>query len=134
MSAAQDEVRALAEALAMPVLTSLAGRGSIPDDHVLSVGGLGAHRNPLSKDLFLNADVIVGVGTRFEEMETNWRDGFLPAKDAAYIQIDIDPEEHGRSVIPRHPIIGDARTVLRQMLDIVRAGGRAISPDAMNGS
>ena len=74
--------------LAVPVLTSLAGRGIIPDDHPMSVGGLGAHRNPLSKEMFLSADVIVGIGTKLEEMETNWRDGFLPDPRALYVQID----------------------------------------------
>jgi acetolactate synthase-1/2/3 large subunit len=130
MSGAFAEVRELAERLAAPVLTSLAGRGIIPDDHPLSVGGLGAHRNPLSKELFLSADVVIGIGTRFEEMETNWRDGFLPDPRAAYVQIDIDPAEHGRSIVPRYPITGDARTVLRQMLAIVDASGRALSAAA----
>ena len=113
MSGAFEEVRQLAEMLAVPVLTSLAGRGIIPDDHPMSVGGLGAHRNPLSKQMFLSADVIIGIGTKFEEMETNWRDGFLPDPRAVYVQIDIDPAEHGRSIIPRLPITGDAKTVLK---------------------
>jgi len=130
MSGAFDEVRQLAEVLALPILTSLAGRGIIPDDHPMSVGGLGAHRNPLSKDLFLNADVIIGVGTKFEEMETNWQDGFLPDRRAVYVQIDIDPAEHGRSIIPRYPITGDARTVLGQILSIVANSGRALSAEA----
>src|SRR5262249_33259865 len=61
-SGAFAELRELAELLAMPVLTSLAGRGSIPDDHPLSVGGLGCHRNALSKDLLAGADVVLGLG------------------------------------------------------------------------
>jgi acetolactate synthase-1/2/3 large subunit len=116
--------------LAVPVLTSLAGRGIIPDDHPMSVGGLGAHRNPLSKEMFLSADVIVGIGTKLEEMETNWRDGFLPDPRALYVQIDIDPAEHGRSIIPRFPITGDAKTVLKQILSIVAASGRALDAKA----
>ena len=115
--------------LAVPVLTSLAGRGIIPDDHPMSVGGLGAHRNPLSKEMFLSADVIVGIGTKLEEMETNWRDGFLPDPRALYVQ-NIDPAEHGRSIIPRFPITGDAKTVLKQILSIVAASGRALDAKA----
>ena len=130
MSGAFDEVRQLAEMLALPILTSLAGRGIIPDDHPMSVGGLGAHRNPLSKELFLNADFIIGVGTKFEEMETNWRDGFLPDARAVYVQIDIDSAEHGRSIVPRYPITGDARTVLRQILSIVAKSGSALDAKA----
>jgi acetolactate synthase-1/2/3 large subunit len=96
----------------------------------MSVGGLGAHRNPLSKELFLCADFIIGVGTKFEEMETNWRDGFLPDAHAVYVQIDIDAAEHGRSIIPRYPITGDARTVLRQILSIVAKSGSALDAKA----
>jgi acetolactate synthase I/II/III large subunit len=130
MSGAFGEVRQLAEMLALPILTSLAGRGIIPDDHPMSVGGLGAHRNPLSKELFLSADVIIGVGTKFEEMETNWRDGFLPDASAIYVQIDIDSAEHGRSIVPRYPITGDARAVLRQILSIVANSGKALDAKA----
>ena len=96
----------------------------------MSVGGLGAHRNPLSKEMFLSADVIVGIGTKLEEMETSWRDGFLPDPRALYVQIDIDPAEHGRSIIPRFPITGDAKTVLKQILSIVAASGRALDAKA----
>lgn len=133
MSGAFEQVRQLAEALAIPVLTSLSGRGIIPDDHPMSVGGLGAHRNPLSKELFLSADVIIGVGTKFEEMETNWRQGFLPDAKSTYIQIDIDPAEHGRSLIPDYPIMGDAKTVLGQMLAIVGESGQRLSKTAFEG-
>ena len=80
-SGAFAELRELAEVLAAPVLTSLAGRGSIRDDHPLSAGGLGAHRNPVSKRLLAEADVVLGLGTRFEEMETNWRPGTVPSPD-----------------------------------------------------
>ena len=97
-SGAFNEVRELAELLRAPVLTSMSGRGILPDDHVLAAGGLGAHRNPLAKRLLVEADVLLGLGTRFEEMETNWRPGYVPAADARYIQVDVDPAELGRSI------------------------------------
>ncbi|HEY4774361.1 MAG TPA: thiamine pyrophosphate-dependent enzyme, partial [Xanthobacteraceae bacterium] len=129
-AAAFAEVRALAESLAIPVLTSLAGRGAIPDDHPLSVGGLGAHRNPLSKRLLGEADVALGVGTRFEEMETNWRPGFVPALDARYIQIDINAAEIGRSVPAAIGIVGDARAALADILGAVERAGKALPAGA----
>ncbi len=100
-SGAGDQVLALAERLAIPVLTSLAGRGIVPDDHPLSAGGLGCHHTRLSKRLLTEADVVLSLGCRFEEMETNWSPGALPAPDAVYIQVDIDPVEIGRSVPAR---------------------------------
>jgi acetolactate synthase-1/2/3 large subunit len=119
-SGAFEEVRELAELLRAPVLTSMSGRGILPDDHVLAAGGLGAHRNPLSKRLLVEADVLLGLGTRFEEMETNWRPGYVPAADARYIQVDLDPAELGRSIPAHVPVIGDVRAVLGQLLETVR--------------
>jgi acetolactate synthase I/II/III large subunit len=120
---ASDRLVELAELLAMPVLTSLAGRGTIPDDHPLSVGGLGAHRNRLSKRLLGEADVVLGVGCRFEEMETTWRDGSVPAETALYVQVDIDPVEISRSVPAQIGLVGDAAVVVDQLLTAVRARG-----------
>jgi acetolactate synthase I/II/III large subunit len=118
-SGAAAELQALAEALAAPVVTTLAGRGAIDDDHPLSVGGLGAHRNPLSKRLLAEADVILSLGARFEEMETNWRAGFVPSASARVVQVDIDPREIGRSVPAHLAVIGDIRAVLEEMIDVV---------------
>lgn len=127
-SGAFAELRELAELLAVPVLTSLAGRGSIPDDHPLSAGGLGAHRNPVSARLLAEADVVLGLGTRFEEMETNWRPGFIPAPGACYIQVDIDPAEIGRGVPAQLGVVGDIRLVLGQLLGVLR--GQVADPEA----
>jgi len=119
-SGAFAELRELAELLRAPVLTSMSGRGSLPDDHVLQAGGLGAHRNDLSKRLLVEADVLLGLGTRFEEMETNWRPGFVPAQGARYLQVDLDAAEFGRSIPTHLGIMGDVRTVLQQLLEIAR--------------
>src|SRR5216684_2755736 len=78
-SDAACEVLRLAEALAIPVATTLAGRGILSDDHVLAVGGLGHHRQEITKRLLPNADVVLGIGTRFEQQETNWKPDYLPA-------------------------------------------------------
>jgi len=125
-SGAFGEVREVAELLRAPVLTSMSGRGILPDDHVLAAGGLGAHRNVLSKRLLAEADVLLGLGTRFEEMETNWRPGYVPAPGARYVQVDLDGAEIGRSIPAHTPILGDVRTVLGQLLEVIRpraAGG-----------
>ena len=114
---ASAELVELAELLAAPVLTSLAGRVSIPDGHPLSAGGLGAHRTRLSKRLLAEADVVLGLGTRFEEMETNWREGSVPAPDAMYVQVDVDPVEIGRSVPAALGLVGDVRVVVLQLLE-----------------
>ncbi|XSC47437.1 hypothetical protein ACF1BQ_019300 [Bradyrhizobium sp. RDT10] len=113
-SGAAAEVRELAEALAIPVITTLAGRGILSDDHELSAGGIGHHRQEITKHLLPDADVIIGIGARFEQQETNWKPEYLPAPDAIYIQIDIDPTEIGKSVAARIGIVGDAKLTLKK--------------------
>jgi len=113
---AADEVGRLAEMLGIPVATTLAGRGILPDDHPLAAGGLGHHRQEITKRLLPEADVVLGVGARFEQQETNWKPDYLPAPQATYIQIDIDPEEIGRSVVAKVGIVGDAKLVLQDIL------------------
>jgi acetolactate synthase-1/2/3 large subunit len=115
-SGASEEIRRLAERLAAPVLTTLAGRGIIADDHPLSLGGLGAHHTRLSQRLLLEADVVLGLGCRFEEMETNWSPTAVPSADATHIQVDIHAPEIGRSVPAQNGIVGDVAAVAKQLL------------------
>lgn len=126
-SGAQAGIRRIAEGLAAPVLTSLAGRGAIPDDHPLSAGGLGCHRNELSKDLLGKADVVLSLGTRFEEMETNWRPGFVPAPGATVIQVDTDPGEMGKSIAATIGVTADASAFLEDLGDALDRAG-ALQP------
>ena len=120
MSGAFSQLRSLAERLALPVLTTLSGRGALADDHPLACGGLGMHRNALSKKMLGEADFVLGLGCRFEQMETNWLPGFVPPADACYVQVDTDPAEIGKSVIPRIGILSDIGTLLEDMLTAVR--------------
>jgi acetolactate synthase I/II/III large subunit len=113
---AAAEIAKLAELLASPVATSLAGRGILPDDHPLAVGGLGHHRQAITKKLLPAADVVLGVGCRFEQQETNWKPDYLPNPSATYIQVDIDPAEIGKSTAADIGIVGDARLVLRDLI------------------
>jgi acetolactate synthase-1/2/3 large subunit len=122
-SGASAELRALAESLAAPVLTTLSGRGSLPDDHPLAGGGLGLHRTSLSKSLLAEADFVLGLGCRFEEMETCWAPDYLPSPDAAYVQVDLDPSEIGKSIIPKIGIISDIRMYLEDTRKILRDVG-----------
>jgi acetolactate synthase-1/2/3 large subunit len=110
------EVAALAERLSAPVVTSLSGRGIIPDDHPLSAGGLGTHSTPFSQRLLNEADVILNLGCRFESMETNWTPDFSPAKDACHIQVNLDAAEIGRSFPAEIGVVADARAFAASLL------------------
>jgi acetolactate synthase-1/2/3 large subunit len=106
--------------------------GSIPDDHPLSAAGSGAPQPPL-KRLLAEADVVLGLGCRFEEMETNWRPGSVPAPGACYIQVDIEPREIGRSVPARIGLVGDIRRILEQLIAAVEGIPGALPPGAFSG-
>jgi acetolactate synthase-1/2/3 large subunit len=130
-SGAAAEVKRLAETLAIPVITTLAGRGILPDDHALAAGGLGHHRQAITKQLLPNADVVLAIGARFEQQETNWKPDYLPAPGATFIQVDVDPVEIGKSVVAAIGIVGDARRVLQDLLEeIDKAGAAGRSNDA----
>jgi acetolactate synthase-1/2/3 large subunit len=120
-SGAADALRAVAEHLAIPVVTTLSGRGSLPDDHPLAAGGIGHHRTALTAELLPGADVVLGLGCRFEEQETNWQEGYLPSPKACYIQVDIDGSELGRSVQPTIGAVSDAREFLQELLQALKA-------------
>jgi len=100
------ELRKLVETLGMPFLTSPMGRGYIPDDHPLNF-------NPARSALMRNADVILIVGARL-----NWIFDFGRrfSSDAKLIQIDIEHEEIGANREVDVGIVGDAKSVLQQLL------------------
>jgi acetolactate synthase-1/2/3 large subunit len=66
------------------------------------------------------ADFVIGLGCRFEEMETNWAPGYVPAPDACYVQVDVDPAEIGKSVVPKIGIVADIKSLLQDMITILK--------------
>ena len=113
-SDAAEELRALVDQAGIPFYTTPQGRGVIPEDHALCF--LSARATA-----FREADVILVVGTRL-----NYVVGYAQAPrfaaDAKLIQVDIDPAEIGRNRPADIGIVGDARMVLRQLVEA--AGGR----------
>lgn len=86
----------LAEASNLPVATTLMGKGSIPEDHPLSLGLAGMHGTPSANRAMVESDLIIAVGVRFSDRTTGDREAF--AKDAAIVHLDIDPSEHRKNV------------------------------------
>tara|TARA_R110002110_G_scaffold415612_1_gene651481 strand:- start:37682 stop:39352 length:1671 start_codon:yes stop_codon:yes gene_type:complete len=113
-SAAGAEIVALAEALSIPVATSLNGKGVIPDTHPLCVGVVGIYSRHSANKAVCEADLVIYVGCSTGGMVTNeWR---VPGPDAATVQIDIDPRELGRSYPVRAAMQCDARAGLSALL------------------
>ena len=109
---ASAELRALAEGLEAGVITSITGRGSLPEDHPLCLGAL-SWEAPIH-DLAGAADVLIAVGTRFQGPNTqNWR---MPLPETI-VHLDIDAEEIGRNYPAARAVVGDARPALAGLLE-----------------
>jgi acetolactate synthase-1/2/3 large subunit len=113
-SDAQEEMVALAERADMPVTMTLLGKGGFPEDHELYLGMPGMHGTAYANYALHEADVILAVGTRFDDRVTGKLDMF--ARNAKFIHVDIDPAEIGKNVVPLLPIVGDVKQVLEQLI------------------
>lgn len=109
---------ALAERLGAPVVTTVKGKGVIPEDHPLALGYLGSGRGPVAQALRA-ADVALAIGTRLAgNVASNWR---LPCAQTL-IRADADPTELASAVAPSLALLGDARCTLEALLEAVGPG------------
>ncbi len=113
-SGASPEVVALAEKCDIPVVHSLMGKGSIPEDHPLSLGLLGMHGTVAANLAVSECDLLIAIGTRFSDRSTGKASTF--ATTARIIHIDIDPAEISKNIKAHIPIVGDAKRILQQIL------------------
>ena len=118
-SEASAELVELAEHLGTPVITTIMGKGAIPEDHGLAVFYGGSKGSTCGNTVARKADVVMAVGCRFAEWTTS---SYKPGESYSIpptrlIQVDIDPQELGRNYPVDVAILGDARTVLAAMRD-----------------
>jgi acetolactate synthase-1/2/3 large subunit len=111
LSNAAPELLQIAEFLMAPVATTFMGKSCFPENNPLSIGNIGMHGTILANKMILEADVLLAVGTRFQDRSTGTLDTFCP--DAKIIQIDIDAAEIGKNVEVDVPIVADAKLTLR---------------------
>ncbi|MBK0001130.1 acetolactate synthase 3 large subunit [Erwinia sp. S43] len=116
-AACHDELRQLAEKLNVPVTTSLMGLGAFPGTHRQCVGMLGMHGTYEANMTMHHSDVIFAVGVRFDDRTTNNLAKYCP--NATVLHIDIDPTSISKTVAADVPIVGDAKLVLQQMLELL---------------
>ena len=126
---AAEALRELAELCDIHVVTTLMARGAFPDDHPLALGMPGMHGNYTSVTSMQQSDLLIALGSRFDDRVTGKLDGFAP--DAKVIHVDIDPAELGKVRRPDVPIVGDCRLVIEELITAVRdlTGGGATFPD-----
>ena len=120
-SGAQAEVVRLAELLNIPVATSLNAKGTIPENHPLSVGVCGAYSRWCANRVVAEADLAIFIGSHTGSQVTlDWR---IPQPGTPVIQIDIDPSELGRSYPTRVAVQGDAKATLNRLLEALEPLG-----------
>ena len=117
-SRAFDEMQALAEQTGIPVINTLLGLSGFPRNHPQSLGMLGMHGMYWCNMVVDQADVIVGLGMRFDDRVTGRVSGFAP--HARIIHLDIEASQVGRTVPVEVPLVGDAKAVLQALLPLVR--------------
>jgi acetolactate synthase-1/2/3 large subunit len=112
-----EELLELAEKLSLPVTPTLMGLGCFPSGHRLSLGMLGMHGTYWANMAISDSDLIIAIGVRFDDRVTGALDKFAP--HAEIIHVDIDPTSVSKIVRAHIPIVGDAKSVIQQMLDVV---------------
>ncbi|WP_341662263.1 acetolactate synthase 3 large subunit [Vibrio sp.] len=129
ISQADEYLLQLSEKLNLPVVSTLMGLGAFPGTHKNSLGMLGMHGLYEANMAMHNADLIFGVGVRFDDRTTNNLEKYCP--NAKVMHIDIDPSSISKNVQADLPIVGSAEKVLASMLSLLEEQGAVNDHQAM---
>ncbi|WP_435099313.1 biosynthetic-type acetolactate synthase large subunit [Halarchaeum sp. P4] len=110
---ASEELRQFAIDHGIPVVTTMPGVGAFDETHDLAMEMAGMHGTGYANMAITHCDVMLAVGTRFDDRLTGGIDTFAPEAEIAHV--DIDPSEISKNVHADYPLVGDASTVLRQL-------------------
>jgi acetolactate synthase-1/2/3 large subunit len=118
-SGATAELRELAEMTGIPVVTTLMARGAFPDSHPQHLGMPGMHGTVAAVAAMQKADLLIALGTRFDDRVTGQLSSFAP--DAQVVHADIDPAEISKNRRADVPIVGDCKEILGDLIAAVKA-------------
>ncbi len=110
---ASEELRQFAIDHGVPVVTTMPGVGAFDETHELAMEMAGMHGTGYANMAVTHCDVMLAVGTRFDDRLTGGVDTFAPEAEIAHV--DIDASEISKNVHADYPLVGDASTVLRQL-------------------
>ncbi len=130
ISGADKQLLKLAEALNLPVVSTLMGLGAFPGTHKNALGMLGMHGLYEANMAMHKADLIFGVGVRFDDRTTNNLEKYCP--DAKIMHIDIDPSSISKNVRADLPIVGSAEKVLESMVKLLEEQGASNDSEALD--
>src|SRR5665213_3719766 len=97
----------------IPVVTTLMARGSFPDSHPLCLGMPGMHGNYTAVTAMQRSDLLIALGSRFDDRVTGKVSAFAP--EAKIVHVDIDPAEHNKVRRADVAIVGDCRKVIDEL-------------------
>ena len=120
---ATAELLDLAELTGIPVVTTLMARGAFPDSHPQHMGMPGMHGTVSAVAALQRSDLLIALGTRFDDRVTGKLDSFAP--EAKVIHADIDPAEIGKNRNADVPIVGDVKAVIADLIEFLRRDGTA---------
>jgi acetolactate synthase-1/2/3 large subunit len=123
ISGAHQELKELAEKANLPVTLTLMGLGGFPGTHPLFMGMLGMHGTFTANYAVQECDLLIAIGARFDDRVTGKVEAFAP--HARIIHIDIDPASISKNVRVDIPVVGDARSILSELLPLVEEKERA---------
>lgn len=123
IAGAHEEVKELAEKMQAPVTTTLLGKGAFPETHELSVGMLGMHGTAYANKALVECDLIISIGSRFDDRINGDPKRFCV--NAKKLHIDIDQAEINKIVRPDAHVVGDAKEVLLELLPLVKGHSSA---------
>jgi len=118
---ATAELLELAELTGIPVVTTLMARGAFPDSHRQNMGMPGMHGTVAAVAALQRSDLLIALGTRFDDRVTGKLDSFAP--EAKVIHADIDPAEIGKNRHADVPIVGDVKAVIAELVQSLRKTG-----------
>ncbi|MEV0346571.1 acetolactate synthase large subunit [Nonomuraea sp. NPDC050680] len=118
---AAPELLRLAELANIPVVTTLMARGTFPDSHPQHMGMPGMHGSVTAVGALQKADLLIGLGVRFDDRVTGQLSTFAP--HAKVVHADIDPAEISKNRHADVPIVGDCKEVITDLLAAVEAAG-----------
>ncbi|RLE46233.1 MAG: acetolactate synthase large subunit [Candidatus Methanomethylicota archaeon] len=130
LSNASNELVRLAETIPAFVVTTLMGKGVMPETHPLCLGFIGMHGSKYANYAVTECDLLIAIGCRFSDRTTGKLSSFAPY--AKVIHIDIDPAEIGKNVDVDVPIVGDAKRVITQLLRYIKYKKRKAWEDKIN--
>lgn len=113
ISDASEQFQAIAELLMAPVVTSLQGKGTFPEDHPLSLGPMGMHGRAESNKIVQECDALLAVGVRFSDRSTGTFSDFMP--NGKIIHLDADPSEINKNKRVDVYVVGDAKHMLAEI-------------------